>query len=389
MATKNPPTRPLPTPSSPSTGDTRPPSSPTTRPPRADTAIVLAGAVAQGAFAAGALEIVARRHLPIARVVATSSGALSGTLLAAGVRAGRTEDATEALVDLWTHSAHWCNAVDLSLRDLVRGRGASTSKKLHGIVRRAVEAFVPGAQQPIDLRLVVTALGGDPHARRDECATSFESIVRFADDDFDAPETRERLYTAATAAAAFPGLYAPVTVPGLGQCLDGGATNNAPIKHALEGCDLRRVVVITNTPALVATPPLQGLHLADHLAQVVTDERLYRDLRAARAVNRQLAALDQLVTQGALSPQALATVKDALRWRGRRRIELIEIRPATDLRGGAFTALADRALRTEYIAEGRRAAEEALAHLAAPHADATALQADRTTHDHAGAAPAR
>jgi len=353
-----------------------PPSSPIASSPSADTAIVLTGAVAQGAFAAGALDVLARQagDHRITRIVATSAGALSATLLAAGVRSGRLHEATAALVDYWTHSATWGNALALSPRDILHRRGVSSSRKVHGIVREAIARFAPGAQQPIDLRLVVTALGGDPSPR--ERASTFESVLSFSGPDFDIAEGRERIATAATAAAAFPGLYAPVHVPGLGPCLDGGAVNNAPIAHALDGCALRRIVVISNTPSLVDAPPLRGISLVEHLAEVLIHERLYRDLRAARRRNGQLGALHQLGKTGTLAPHQLSAVRDALGWQNARRLELVEIRPAVALRGGAFTALGDRGLRSEYIAEGRRAAEQTFAALS----DATIERADRTTH---------
>jgi len=352
--------------------DPTPPTTPSPR--RADTAIVLTGAVSQGAFASGALDVLARHRddFPIARIVATSAGALSASLLAAGVRSGRIEDATAALVDYWTHAATWKNAIDLSPRDLLRRRGLSTSKKVHGIVRDALARFAGGERHPIDLHLVVTALGGDPTVG--ERSSTFESLLKFAGDDFDTAEGRDRIATGATAAAAFPLLYAPVHVPGLGPCLDGGAVNNAPIGHALDGCALRRVVVISNTPSLVDAP-LRGVSLVEHFIEIVIHERLYRDLRVARRMNRQLGALHQLGASGTLGAHQLAAVREALGWQQARRLEIVEIRPPVALRGGAFTALGDRALRAEYIAEGRRAAEAALDAIATGATE----RADRTT----------
>jgi len=363
---------------SPTTFSAWDPSPPTTKPPPppANTAIVLTGAVAQGAFAAGALDALAHHHndLSIARIVATSSGALSATLLAAGVHAGRLRDATSALIDIWTRDAHWNNAVALSPRAFFGGRGLSTSRKVRRILRREVTPFVPGTR-PIELRLIMTALAGDPTTRQKEHASSFESMLQFSGADFDTPNARERLFTAATAAAAFPALYAPVHVPELGACLDGGATNNAPIGHALDGCALRRVIIIANTPPIIDAPPLHGTSLAEHLAGILTHERLFRDLRTARRVNRQLAALDQLAATGVLAPHQLAAVRDALDWRHQRHLEILEIRPPTSLRGGAFAALGDRALRVEYIEQGRRAAERMLGGLAT----AAECRVDRTT----------
>jgi len=335
------------------------PTDPSSTVPVADTAIVLTGAVAQGAFAAGALDVVTRDRIAVARVVATSAGALSGTLLAAGVHAGRPSDAARTLVELWTDSASWTTALAVSPRELARRRGISTSRKLYSLLRRTIAEFLPGAGIPIELRLVVTALAGDPDVRRRDGVTSYESVRRFSGADFDTVETRGRLFTAVTAAAAFPGLYAPVEIDGVGPCLDGGATNNAPIKHALDGA-IRRVIVISNTPAVAAAPPHAGIPLAEHLVNVLIHERLYRDLREARTVNDQLAVLDDLVDRAVIGGGQLAAVKEALGWACRRRLEIVEIRPAAALRGGPFTGLADRELRVEYIDEGRRAAEAAL-----------------------------
>jgi predicted acylesterase/phospholipase RssA len=325
-----------------------------------ETAVVITGAVAQGAFAAGALEVLARQNVPISRVVATSAGALTGTFLAAGIYAGRVDQAATALVDLWTRDANWRNALDLSARDALRGRGLSTTRSLRRVLCAAVEAIVPGDRQAVELRLIATALQGNPQVRRQEGATSAEAVFRFIARDFETRGRRDRIYDAAMASAAFPGLYAPQHVPGVGDCIDGGAVNNAAIKHALEGSNVGRVIVIANTPRLTRTPRLAGASLVEHVAGTLIHERLYRDLREAHHVNHQLDALDSLVTCRMLDGRQLAAVKLALGWQGKRRLQLVEIRPEAPLRGGAFTALSDRGLREEYIEEGRRAAEEAL-----------------------------
>jgi predicted acylesterase/phospholipase RssA len=330
------------------------------QPPATETAVVITGAVAQGAFAAGALEVLARLGVPISRVVATSAGALTGTFLAAGIYAGRVEQATTELVDLWTRDAHWRNALDLSPRDLLRGRGLSTTRSLRRVLRTAVESIVPGHREPVELRLIATALRGNPQVRVNELATSAETVFRFLGRDFETRDRRERIYEAATASAAFPGLYAPVHVPGVGDCIDGGAVNNAAIKHALDHSNVGRVIVIANTPKLAQTPRLSGGSLIEHIAATLIHERLYRDLREAWAVNRQLDNLDNLVECRMLDAKQLAAVKLALGWKRKRTLDIIEIRPADTLPGGAFTALADRGLREHYIEAGRCAAQDVL-----------------------------
>lgn len=336
-------------------------------PPPRGTALVLSGAVARGAFEAGALHVLAQHGIPITKIVAASAGALNGALLAAGIRAGRPYDAARALVDLWSERGTWGNAIDLSFRDLIRGRGLSTSDKLRQLVREQVETFVPAPTRcPVDLALVVAALRGDPFVRYKERATSFESVLPFCGEDFDDAEARERLYTATTASAAFPGLFAPVSVPGLGECLDGGVLNNAPIAQALAGRpDIGRVIVLTHTPAINEAPPgLGGAELAGHVGEMLVTERLYRDLREARRVNDRLAKLDQLVDDGILSNASESAVRRAVGLVGKRPIDVIEIRPSAPLRGGAFPGLSSRAIRDEYIDAGRVAALAALPLLA-------------------------
>jgi NTE family protein len=326
------------------------------------TALVLSGAVAKGAFEAGAIDVIAQHGINVRRIVATSAGALNGSLLAAGIRADRAEDAARMLIDHWIQRGTWGNAVELSLRDVACGRGLSTSGKLARLLRRSVEAFVPCAQHPISLTLVVAALRGDPVVREIEGTSSYESFATFSGRDLDDADQREWLYQYATAAAAFPGLFAPVGIAELGASLDGGIVNNTPIAHALrEHPEIGRVIVVTHTPSLVDAPPPRGLDLVGHVGEMLITERLYRDLREARAVNARVTALESLVERGALSPTEARAAAHALGYCGKRRVELQVIRPTTRLAGNAFSGLSNRALREQYVDAGRRAAEDALA----------------------------
>ena len=69
-------------------------------------ALVLAGAVSQGAFTAGALAellspaVAERLNLDVRRIVGASSGALNGAFLARAIREG---DAPEAVLALEEH----------------------------------------------------------------------------------------------------------------------------------------------------------------------------------------------------------------------------------------------------------------------------------------------
>ena len=90
------------------------------------TALILAGAVAKGAFEAGALAVLSQHaaEIPISRIVAASSGALNAAIYATGVRAGRELDVGERLADLWQHDADWHHVLKVSPRALVGRRGS-------------------------------------------------------------------------------------------------------------------------------------------------------------------------------------------------------------------------------------------------------------------------
>src|SRR5437879_4895591 len=93
-------------------------------------AVILAGGIAKGAFEAGALEVLTARGLQIGSIVATSSGALNGALLAAGVRSGRAAEAGRRLVALWQDHASWWRIFRVSARDALGGRGLLSSEKV-------------------------------------------------------------------------------------------------------------------------------------------------------------------------------------------------------------------------------------------------------------------
>src|SRR5207248_7311569 len=82
------------------------------------TAIILAGGVAKGGFEAGALEILSERGIPVSHIVAASAGALNGVAYAAGVRAGRENEAAQRLTSLWINNGDWAHAFDFRPGDL-------------------------------------------------------------------------------------------------------------------------------------------------------------------------------------------------------------------------------------------------------------------------------
>lgn len=319
-------------------------------------AVVLAGAVAKGAFEAGAIRALVRADVKIARIVAASSGALNGSVLASSVRTRDLVRGADALADLWRDHAQWTEVFHASFRDLLKRDGVSDQKHLLALLRDHILPTQPAEPDDVNLRIIVAALNGCRGAIGAREATTFESVRDFDTTAFGSREGLERVFAAATASAAFPVAFAPVEIDGVGPCVDGGTVNNTPMKWALDG-DLGArvdaiVVIATSVELRSDAPELSGVGLVGHLADMLIEERLYRDLREAEQVNDGLAKLEALVEQRVLTGPQLDRVKDALGWGRRRPVQVIQIRPQTALRGTAFSGFFDAGLRSEHLDAG-------------------------------------
>lgn len=321
-------------------------------------AVVLAGAVAKGAFEAGAIQALAEANVQIVRIVASSSGALNGAVLAGAIRSGMVEQGAATLVSLWNDRAEWYEVFDVSLVDIFKRDGISSQAKLIDLLRSYVTPTPPSAvTSPIQLRLIVAPIDGTPGTIGERTATTYESIQTFDGEAFDAKDRLEDVFAAATASAAFPLLFAPVNLPGLGPCVDGGVVNNTPIKWALDGAvgaDVEAIVVVSSSVEL-RTKPTENTHgtaLVGHLADMLIGERLFRDLREATTSNAVIDRLADLVHTGVLTSEQLGAVFEALAWDSRRRVEVVQIRPTEALHGSAFSGFFDSKLRKAHIAAG-------------------------------------
>jgi NTE family protein len=335
-------------------------------------ALVLAGAVAQGAFEVGVIRALARTDARISRIVATSSGALNGTVLAAALRRRDPISGGEALAGLWRDHARWNEVFHTSFRDLLRGDGLSDQKRLMALLREHIAPSPLVDPAPINLRLIVAALRGCQGAIGARPATTFESVRDFHTEDFSTAPGLERVFTAAVASAAFPLVFAPVEIEGIGPCVDGGAVNNTPMKWALDGplgAEIDAVVVVsTSVERRTATPDVSGVAaLAGHLAGMLVEERLYRDLREYTEISTGLATLDQMVVDGKLTPALLGEIKQALGLADRRAADIVCIRPLTELPGNAFAGFFDQGLRRDYLDIGFDRALEVLGGLGWSH----------------------
>lgn len=320
-------------------------------------AVVLAGAVAQGAFEAGAIRALVRADVEIVRIVAASSGALNGTVLAAGLRTRDAIAGAETLATLWRDHAEWNEVFHASLRDLLKRDGLSDQKRLLGLLREHVPPSQPDDPAPINLRLIVAALHGCTSSIGARPATTFESVRDFHTGDFATVEGLGGVFTAAVASSALPLVFAPVDLPGVGPCIDGGAVNNTPMKWALDGAigaEVDAIVVVaTSVEHRSDAADVTGfLPYVGHVVNMLIQERLYRDLRESEQLNAGLAALDDMVARGELSPAQREGVQRALGLAGRRVVDILTIRPLTQLPGTAFSGFFDASLRAEYLEAG-------------------------------------
>jgi NTE family protein len=334
-----------------------------------ENALILAGAVAKGAFEAGALEVLAARGIGVRRIVSASAGSLNGAVFAAGLRIGRALDAARSLVELWTDHASWNDVFAPSAMALFGLRGLSRTDRVRAILEEQLARWLDdpaapptAARVPIELRLVVTLANGTVEALGPGHATTFERVLPFDGSALDDRDARQPLVAAAIASAAFPLVFVPVDLgPGLGPAFDGGAVDNAPIHEAVHGTQVDRVFVVSTGPAEVPPlPSFSGEALVNRLAEILIGERLFRDMADAFQTNASLRALDALVTDGTLTPAQLGRVRQSLGWSGLRPLEIVPIRPSRPLEGGPFSGFFSADTRRGYIEEGRRAAVVAL-----------------------------
>jgi NTE family protein len=317
-------------------------------------ALVLAGAVAQGAFEVGVIRALARADVDIVRIVASSSGALNGAVLASALRMGDPVAGGETLAMLWRDHAEWNEVFHASLRDILKRDGLSDQGGLLRLLREHVAPTQPADPAAVNLRLIVAAMRGCAGAIGARPATTFESVRDFHSVDFGSHAGLERVFAAAVASAALPMVFAPVEIDGVGPCVDGGTVNNTPMKWALDGAigaSVDAIVVVATTMEQRAgAPDVDGfLPRLGQLTGMLIEERLYRDLREAEQVNAGLTGLARLVQSGELTAAQLAAVEQALGWAGRRVVDIVPIRPATELPGNAFAGFFDADLRRAYL----------------------------------------
>jgi len=318
----------------------------------------LPGAVAKGAYEAGVIEVLAHKDISVSRIVATSSGALNGVAFAAGIRSGRTKEMAAKLVETWIEGGGWHDSLSISPWNLFTGRGLADRSGLLKMLNDLVTPCTSPKKHEIELRVVVAPLNGVQSHIGSLPTTTYEQVIDFSNKDFDSAESLANIFDIITAACAFPGLFAPVHVKGLGPCVDGGAVNNAPIRYALENTKTNKIIMPVPFPAMASeTSPSMGLKMANHMIEILINERLFRDLKFADEINDNLMKLEDLVSKKIITTEQLDIVKSTL---GIRTVEILQIRPKTASDKNAFSGFFSKKDRIFLVGEGRKAATQAL-----------------------------
>jgi predicted acylesterase/phospholipase RssA len=317
-------------------------------------ALVLAGAVSKGAFGVGAVSLMARKQLPIRRIAATSSGALTAAVIGAGMATGRSELAAQVSRETWLDHGAWGDIEHVSLGDWFHARGLLDTSRLVSLVREGIERVVAGwsgTPTSSTVTLVTTRLNPLPDAVGP--LPTYEHPITFGAPDFVNPDRWSQIATVAAASATFPGVFAPTLVDG-SPCVDGGAVNNTPIAFVLDDPSVRRIVVVTSEPGRVLeATEFGGPALVSRIAEILINERVSNDIATATKTNARLDAVVRALDSTAASPQTKAAVLGALGWR---KLALTVIQPDQELGGNSFSGFFDRALREAYVEAGERAA---------------------------------
>jgi predicted acylesterase/phospholipase RssA len=329
-------------------------------------ALVLAGAVAKGAFAVGAATYVARQNVPIRRIAATSSGALTAAVLGAGMATGRLAYAAEVATDLWLDHGTWSDIAHVTLGDWFHASGLLDTSNIASLVREGIRQVMgKGPHAPVagpsKTTLIATRLVPEPSANDD--LPIYEQPIHFEASDYLDESRWDVIAQAAAASATFPAVFAPTMIHGQAY-VDGGAVNNAPISHVLDDPAVRTVVVVTSE-ASAPDPgtPGGGADLIGKLADILINERVSVDIASARKTNALLRRVAEALRSTGATEETEQKVLAALGWR---EIDIVLIHPDPALTGSAFAAFFDRELRRSYIQEGLRAAQAALERAARP-----------------------
>ena len=220
-----------------------------------NTVFVLTGGASLGAIQAGMLEALYEHEIQADLIVGTSAGALNGAFIA---DRPQTPETARELADVWRglsrNAVFPVNPLTGALgffgarSHLVPDSGLRKLMRKHVVVDRLEDTAIP-------LHVIATDV-----LRGDEVRLSEGPLV-----------------DAVMASAAIPGVLPPVDWNGR-KLVDGGVSNNAPIRHAFElGAD-RVYLLPTSAPCELEEAPRGALAMLVHATGLLVRQGLIHDL---------------------------------------------------------------------------------------------------------------
>ena len=286
---------------------------------RSETALVLSGGGAKGAFQLGALQVLDEAGFTYGCVAGVSVGALNGTMIASGQLRRLTEIwRTVEREDVYRGRWPWVLFAVLGGR-----RGLYDNTPLLELIRREVD---PDAID-IPLEVGVVKLESGEYIPIRPSSPRFEKLV--------------------FASTSIPVIWPPVTIGGE-SFVDGGLRDITPLGDVIDH-NPRQIVIITTEPREkppVSEAPQTMVDVAWRSLRIVLDEVFLNDIRTFLRIN----ALVEQAEEGGVTLRRL-------NGRPYRFFEHLIIEPEQPL-GSSLDF--DRRSLDDWIAQGRAAAEKAL-----------------------------
>jgi len=341
------------------------------RPPRrvhpaARRALVLSGAMARGAYQAGAVRVLAERGWGFHRLVGMGAGALNATIAAVGLACERFEHAANVITELWQSDASSRVLAMLCRKGLV-GEHEHGDEEVSRLVCDALQRVVETAdeEQPeraLGLTLVMTGIS---KARPREL---LGAPVHFSHEDLLDRASWPRLAQAVIASAKFPDVIAFMRENDVPP-IDSTDADAMPIHHVVQDAAIDEIVVILGRGMQGDSErQREEFENNDALVDCVVDAKIINTINQLERMNSQVRAE---LTRCTLS---VGPNMSSVFMRGtRRRIEgrlghryrpVILVQPKSALRETALDMLGSRTIRDEHLYRGQEAARASLPVLA-------------------------
>ena len=238
--------------------------------------LVLSGGGARGAAHIGVLEVLEEARVPVDCIAGTSMGAIVGGLYASGMSAREIAKAIREI--------DWKDILDddtsrekLSFRRK-RDEDEFLLRSEIGLNQGAVQlpmGLIQGQKMLLELKALTRHAAGVRDF--DRLAIPFRAVATDIATGREVVIGKGDLATALRASSSIPSVFAPVELDGR-LLVDGGVSDNLPVKVARELCADVLIVVDVSTPLRSREEITDALAVADQLTNIMTRSNTERSL---------------------------------------------------------------------------------------------------------------